>query len=157
MSDAEPLVAMSGIAKSFGPVRALAGVDLRIGRAELIGIVGHNGAGKSTLMGILRGTLAGDGGHLVIDRHEITRGYSVRDAYRFGIRSVFQELSLCPTLTVVENTRLSHRGLRGWGWAKAARRVIANSLDSKHGFHMRLRRVGCHLNRWQISLAAFLF
>jgi ribose transport system ATP-binding protein len=135
MSHSQPLVAMSGISKSFGPVRALAGVDLTIGRAELIGIVGHNGAGKSTLMGILRGTLAGDTGHLVVDNHEIPRGYGVRDAYRFGIRSVFQELSLCPTLTVVENTRLSHRRLSGWGWAKAARRAIAEALDKIFADH----------------------
>lgn len=128
MSETNPLVAMSDISKSFGPVRALAGVDLRINRAELIGIVGHNGAGKSTLMGILRGTLASDGGHFAVDGHEIARGYSVRDAYGFGIRSVFQELSLCPTLTAVENTRLSHRRLSGWGWAQAARRMIGESL-----------------------------
>ncbi|HEX3983068.1 MAG TPA: sugar ABC transporter ATP-binding protein [Acidisoma sp.] len=121
---------MSGISKSFGQVKALAGVDLTIGEAELIGIVGHNGAGKSTLMGILRGTVRGDAGRFLIDSGEVPKGYGVRDAYRAGIRSVFQELSLCPTLTVVENARLSHRRLKGWGWAKAARRVIADALDA---------------------------
>jgi ribose transport system ATP-binding protein len=129
MSHPDPLVAMSGISKSFGQVKALSGVDLTIGQAELIGIVGHNGAGKSTLMGILRGTVTGDSGRFQIDSREIPKGYGVREAYRAGIRSVFQELSLCPTLTVIENTRLSHRRLKGWGWAKAARRVIAYALD----------------------------
>jgi len=130
MSDTRPLVTMSGISKNFGQVKALANVDLQIGAAELIGIVGHNGAGKSTLMGVLRGTVARDEGRFLVDGHEVVADYDVRQAREFGIRSVFQELSLCPTLTVTENTRLSHRGLKGWGWARAARRVIGQALDT---------------------------
>lgn len=130
MTASQPLVAMSGIGKTFGLVRALSGVDLAIGKAELVGLVGHNGAGKSTLMGILRGTVAREEGGLVIEGRNMPAQYSVRDAYRRGIRSVFQELSLCPTLTVTENTRLTHRSLRGWGWAARARRVIGEALDA---------------------------
>lgn len=130
MSDTRPLVTMSGISKNFGRVKALTSVDLEIGAAELIGIVGHNGAGKSTLMGILRGTVARDEGRFLVDGNEVSADYDVRRAREFGIRSVFQELSLCPTLTVTENTRLSHRGLKGWGWARAARRVIGQALDT---------------------------
>ncbi len=130
MSDTRSLVTMSGIGKSFGRVKALANVDLEIGAAELVGIVGHNGAGKSTLMAVLRGTVTRDEGRFLVDSREVVADYDVRQARRFGIRSVFQELSLCPTLTVMENTRLSHRGLKGWGWARAARRVIGNALDT---------------------------
>lgn len=130
MSDTRLLVAMSGISKSFGRVKALARVGLEIGAADLIGIVGHNGAGKSTLMGILRGTVARDEGRFLIDGHEVAVEYDVRQARELGIRSVFQELSLCPTLTVIENTRLSHRGLKGWGWARTGRRVIGQALDA---------------------------
>ena len=130
MSDARSLVTMSGIGKSFGQVKALANVDLEISAAELIGIVGHNGAGKSTLMAVLRGTVARDDGRFRVDGREVVADYDVGQARAFGIRSVFQELSLCPTLTVIENTRLSHRGLKGWGWARAARRVIGNALDT---------------------------
>lgn len=139
MSDRTPLVAMSGISKTFGQVRALTAVDLTIDTAELVGIVGHNGAGKSTLMSVLRGTATRDEGAFLVDGNAVPAGWDVRQARRFGIRSVFQELSLCPTLTVTENTRLSHRGLKGWGWAKAARRVIGQALDAifpEHGIDL---------------------
>jgi ribose transport system ATP-binding protein len=124
------LVAMTGIVKSFGPVRALDGVDLRVGVAEAVGIVGHNGAGKSTLISILRGTVRRDGGDVRIGGTSVSIVYDVGEARKLGIRSVFQEPALCPTLTVVENTRLVHRSLRGWGWAQRARRVIGNALDN---------------------------
>ena len=50
-----PIVALTGVAKSFGAVRALGGVDLVVVPGEALGLVGHNGAGKSTLMQILAG------------------------------------------------------------------------------------------------------
>jgi ribose transport system ATP-binding protein len=130
MTDSTPIVAMRGISKSFGQVQALNAVDLEIGRAELVGIVGHNGAGKSTLMGVLRGTIARGEGSFAIDGRAVPASYDVREARRRGIRSVFQEPSLCPTLSVIENTRLAHRKLRGWGWSDVAGRVIGQSLDA---------------------------
>jgi ribose transport system ATP-binding protein len=130
MTGVGPIVVMSGISKSFGRVQALSDVDLEIGQAELIGMVGHNGAGKSTLMGVLRGTVSRSRGIFAVDGRAVPSDYDVREAHRRGIRSVFQELSLCPTLTVVENTRLTHRQLKGWGWARVARRVIGQSLDT---------------------------
>ena len=64
----EPAVALTAIAKSFGAVRALDGVDLVLAPGECLGLVGHNGAGKSTLMHVLAGTLQADQGSLLIDR-----------------------------------------------------------------------------------------
>ena len=64
---AEPIVRLDGVEKSFGAVRALAGVDLAVAAGECLGLVGHNGAGKSTLMHVLAGTLAPDRG-TVADR-----------------------------------------------------------------------------------------
>ncbi len=57
-----PVVALAGIARSFGPVKALRGVDLIVQKGEVVGLVGHNGAGKSTLMNILAGVLNFDQG-----------------------------------------------------------------------------------------------
>ncbi|MCB8839830.1 sugar ABC transporter ATP-binding protein [Aurantimonas sp. VKM B-3413] len=127
----EPIVALRGVAKSFGAVRALAGVDLVVRPGECLGVVGHNGAGKSTLMQILAGTLSHDDGELVLSgRREAASGGSVGDAHSAGIRCVFQELSLCPNLTVAENTRLRHAAISGVGWRRRAASLICERLDA---------------------------
>ncbi|HEY4077980.1 MAG TPA: sugar ABC transporter ATP-binding protein [Rhizomicrobium sp.] len=122
------LVRLESIEKAFGAVRALRGVDLLIAQGECIGLVGHNGAGKSTLMNVLAGTLAADRGRIFANGQALN-GYSPRLAKRMGIRCVFQELSLCPNLSVAENTRVLHPVLRGLGWRRKAAALIAAKLD----------------------------
>jgi ribose transport system ATP-binding protein len=124
-----PVVALDGVEKSFGAVRALAGVDLAVAAGHCVGLVGHNGAGKSTLMNVLAGTMAPDRGAIAIAGHDLTQGYSVAAAQARGIRCVFQELSLCPNLTVAENARIMHASLSGFGWRRRAGRLIAAKLD----------------------------
>ncbi|MGH7189325.1 MAG: sugar ABC transporter ATP-binding protein [Acetobacteraceae bacterium] len=128
--DDAPFVRLSGIRKSFGAVRALAGVDLTIRPGRMVSLVGHNGAGKSTLMQVLAGTLGPDEGGIVISGAERGAGYDVGTAQALGIRTVFQELSLCPNLSVVENTRIVHPELGGFGWRRRARMLIAEALDT---------------------------
>jgi len=125
----EQIVSLKGVAKSFGAVRALAGVDLAVGAGECLGLVGHNGAGKSTLMNVLAGTLTPDTGAIEIQGKNLAAGYSVTAAHRSGIRCVFQELSLCPNLTVAENTRIMHPALKGFGWKQRAGKLIKDKLD----------------------------
>ena len=125
----EPIVSLDGVEKSFGAVRALAGVDLAVTPGECLGLVGHNGAGKSTLMHVLAGTLRPDAGVIRIDGGDLTQSYDVVGAQRRGIRCVFQELSLCPNLTVAENARVFHGGLRGFGWRRRSGRLILDKLD----------------------------
>jgi ribose transport system ATP-binding protein len=120
---------LDGVEKSFGAVRALAGVDLAVGVGECLGLVGHNGAGKSTLMNVLTGALAPDAGRLFVAGQEQTAAWSATASQGAGIRCVFQELSLCPNLSVAENTRIVHSGLRGFGWKKRARALIRAKLD----------------------------
>ena len=124
-----PVVALDGVEKSFGAVRALAGVDLAVGAGQCLGLVGHNGAGKSTLMNVLAGATAPDRGAIAISGDDLTHGYSVATAQTRGIRCVFQELSLCPNLTVAENARIMHPSLSGFGWRRRAGRLIAGTLD----------------------------
>jgi len=124
----EPVISVNGARKSFGAVRALDGVDFAIRPGECIGLVGHNGAGKSTLVSILNGGLAPDEGAIMLSGQSATR-YSIAQARAIGLRCVFQELSLCPNLTVVENTRVAHRDLGGFGWRGRARRLIRAKLD----------------------------
>lgn len=122
------IVSLRGVEKEFGVVRAIAGVDLEIAAGECIGLVGHNGAGKSTLMHILAGTSAPSRGQ-VLAADEMQQDFSAGRAMRLGIRCVFQELSLCPNLTVAENTRIYHSALRGFGWRRRAANLIAGKLD----------------------------
>ncbi len=129
MAEHPVIVRLSGVERSFGAVRALAGVDLEVRAGECLGLVGHNGAGKSTLMQILAGTLSPGGGTLVVHGREAGAGYSVLEARRHGIRCVFQELSLCPNLTVAENARILHPTIRGFGWRKTAAALIRGALD----------------------------
>jgi ribose transport system ATP-binding protein len=122
-------IRLDGAEKSFGAVRALSGVDIHVGAGECVGLVGHNGAGKSTLMHILSGTLAPDAGKLWVGDEQIAGRWTAAAAQARGIRTVFQELSLCPNLSVAENARIVHPSLRGYGWHGHARALIAGKLD----------------------------
>ncbi len=104
-------------------------MDLQIHAGECLGLVGHNGAGKSTLMNILAGTLEASEGSLTIAGNGLGKGYLVQEAGRLGVRCVFQELSLCPNLTVAENTRIIHPVLKGFGWRTRAGLLIMKQLD----------------------------
>jgi len=123
------VVNFEGVTKSFGAVCALAGVDLHLNMGECLGLVGHNGAGKSTLMNVLAGTLSADTGVIKIHGLDLATNYNVRQAHTNGIRCVFQELSLCPNLTVAENVRIFHKSLKGFGWKKRAGKLIIDKLN----------------------------
>src|SRR6202162_2748597 len=101
------IVKLAGVEKYFGAVRALAGVDFAVAMGECVGLVGHNGAGKSTLMHVLSGTIRPDSGRLAVAGIDQSR-WSPARAKDLGVRCVFQELSLCPNLTVAENARVFH-------------------------------------------------
>jgi ribose transport system ATP-binding protein len=129
MADAgASLVDFTGVEKSYGAVRALDGVDFSIAEGECVGIVGHNGAGKSTLVHILNGGVIPDRGRLVVAGRE-EHSYSPGRAKALGLRPVYQELSLCPNLTVAENARIVHVSIRGFGWRRRAGRLILDKLD----------------------------
>lgn len=122
------VVRLDSVTKRFGAVEALAGVDVRVDAGECVGLVGHNGAGKSTLMHILAGTLVPSGGRVVVGG-QVQQHYDVSTAHALGIRCVFQELSLCPNLTVAENARILHPAIAGWGWRRRAGQLIQGKLD----------------------------
>jgi ribose transport system ATP-binding protein len=124
-----PVIEVEDARISFGAVKALAGVTLRIMPGECVGLVGHNGAGKSTIVNVINGGLSPDEGRISGDGAALER-YGINVARAHGIRCVFQELSLCPNLTVIENTRLMHRDLGGFGWRGRAREIIERNLDA---------------------------
>ena len=104
-----PAVALHGICKNFGAVRACDGVDLALHRGRIHGILGENGAGKSTLMKILIGLVLPDQGHIEIhgERRQINDPLAASD---LGIGMVHQHFSLVDALSVWENVALGEAG-----------------------------------------------
>jgi len=156
----EPAVELTDVAKSFGAVRALAGVDLVLAPGECLGLVGHNGAGKSTLMHVLAGTLKPDSGALRIAGADVSGFFSAASASAHGIRCVFQELSLCPNLTLAENTRITHRALKGFGWKGRARTLIRAKLDEifpGHGIDIDVEAGDLNIGQRQMAEIARAF
>ena len=95
--DPVPLLALSGLTRSYDGVQALAGVDLDLHAGRIHALVGENGAGKSTLIGILAGTVRPDAGVL---------RWSPRCAGRIAV--VYQHSHLLPHLTIAENLAVRH-------------------------------------------------
>lgn len=112
MTAPDLLVELRGIKKSFGPVKSLQGVDLKLHRGEVLGLVGDNGAGKSTLMKVLAGAEQHDEGEILI-RGKSVKFSSPSDAQKQNIGIVYQDLALCNTLDVASNLFLGREPMKG--------------------------------------------
>jgi len=111
------ILSMTGIGISFPGVRALNEVNFSLRRGEIHALMGENGAGKSTLIKVLTGVYIMDEGNVCIEgKPVIIRSPS--DARKHGVSTVYQEVNLCPNLTVAENLFLGHEprrmGLIDW-------------------------------------------
>jgi D-xylose transport system ATP-binding protein len=106
-----PLVELSGIVKSFGPVSVLKGVGMTAYAGKVTALVGDNGAGKSTLIKGLAGVQPYDEGTVRFDGEEVTL-HTPRDAARLGIEVVYQDLALCDNLDIVQNMFLGREETR---------------------------------------------
>jgi simple sugar transport system ATP-binding protein len=98
----KPVVEMRQISKSFGPVRALADVDLTLQAGEILGLVGDNSAGKSTLMKIMTGAYQRDSGDVLIDGEPV-HFKSPHESRALGIEMIYQDFALCGNLDVSQN------------------------------------------------------
>ena len=107
-----------GIAKRFGAVTVLDDVRLHLRAGEVHALMGQNGAGKSTLIKILTGVIPADAGALTLDGAAIAPS-SPTASQKLGISTVYQEVNLCPNLTVAENIFAGRYPRRGWGGLKA--------------------------------------
>jgi galactofuranose transport system ATP-binding protein len=99
---AEPILRMQGIHKTFPGVAALADVDFRLYPGEVHAVMGENGAGKSTLIKVLTGVHQADAGQILLDGAPV-QFTSPLQAQRSGVSTVYQEVNLCPNLSVAEN------------------------------------------------------
>jgi monosaccharide-transporting ATPase len=97
-----PVLQMTGIDKAFAGVNALDGVDFRLLAGEVHALLGENGAGKSTLLKVLTGAYEIDGGTIELKGERVLFA-SPLEAQRGGVSAVYQEVNLCPNLSVAEN------------------------------------------------------
>jgi monosaccharide-transporting ATPase len=123
----------SGLAKRFGATVALDGAGLSLRAGEIHALMGQNGAGKSTLIKLLTGVEAPDAGTIVLDGQPIAPATPL-DAQRAGISTVYQEVNLCPNLSVAENLfagRYPHTrlGLVDWKQVREGARALLGELQ----------------------------
>jgi simple sugar transport system ATP-binding protein len=117
------------IAKRFGAVTALVDLNLRLGRGEVLGLLGDNGAGKSTLLKILCGFQPPDSGRILLDGQEVHLR-SVDHARSLGIDVVYQDLALIDQLSVYHNMFLNREQVRARLLSnRSMRRIARQRLD----------------------------
>lgn len=121
---AEVVLAARNIAKSYGNVHALKGVNFDIHRGQVTTLFGENGAGKSTLMKILSGVIQPTTGQIVLDGQPVAFG-SANEARDRGISIIHQELSLAPNMSVRDNIFMGREimGPTGVNYAEEERQV----------------------------------
>jgi len=128
MSDV-PRLMMTDVHKRFGATVALAGVDLSIHAGQVHALVGENGAGKSTLMKVLSGAILADAGEMKLEG-KFYQPTGPLDARRAGVAMIYQELALCPHLSVTENILLGmERTAGGFVLRKQMRTTAREALQ----------------------------
>ncbi len=117
------VLTMRGICKYFPGVKALENVDFTLRKGTIHALMGENGAGKSTLIKVLTGVYSMDGGEIRIDGVEdaITIR-SPKEAQGYGISTVYQEITLCPNLTVAENMFIGRSEKKRVDWKQMEKR-----------------------------------
>jgi galactofuranose transport system ATP-binding protein len=129
-----PVLELSGISKSFPGVRALHNAGLRLYPGEVHTLMGQNGAGKSTLIKVMTGLYVPDAGDILLDGAPV-HPRSTEDAQRLGVSTVYQEVNLCPNLSVAENIFIGRypkkRGMVDWRKMQADAEILLARLQVK--------------------------
>ncbi|MDI6029020.1 ATP-binding cassette domain-containing protein [Corticibacterium sp. UT-5YL-CI-8] len=141
-SSIEPVFELRDITKTYGAVRALRSVSLKLLPGEVVGLVGDNGAGKSTLSKVISGTIKPDAGEIRVDGRATVFETAV-DARMAGIETVFQTLAVVPTLDIPANMYLGREEIRKGFLGKLFRLMDRGKMqrDAEEGF----RKLGLKL------------
>jgi ABC-type sugar transport system ATPase subunit len=127
------LLSVVGLAKAYGGVPALRDASLTLEAGEAHALIGENGAGKSTLIRILAGVTQPDAGAIAIDGRPVVIP-TAREAHRFGLRFLHQELNVLPRLSVAENLFLGRGYPRRFGAFVDWRRLKARAAEALAAF-----------------------
>ncbi|HPX26488.1 MAG TPA: sugar ABC transporter ATP-binding protein [Treponemataceae bacterium] len=118
------VLSMRGINKTFPGVKALQNVDFTLRKGEIHALMGENGAGKSTLVKVLTGVYQKDSGYISLDGNDKEVSIkSPQDAQNAGISTVYQEITLCPNLTVAENMFIGRGSYTFINWRAQEKRA----------------------------------
>lgn len=132
------------VVMSYSGVTVLKGVSIAVQPGEVVGLVGHNGAGKSTLMRVIAGAIRPDSGSVTVGGAGGTFGSPI-EAINAGIATVYQELSLLPNLTVMQNVFLGAEKSRGGFLSKETMRTETRRLLERFGLDVDPdSKVGVH-------------
>lgn len=101
-----PVLSVRNIEKSFGGIRAVRGVSFEVRKGEILGLIGPNGSGKSTLFNCILGQLRPDAGQVEVNSRNVS-GMRASDLNKLGVGRTFQQLSVFPKMTVLENIILA--------------------------------------------------
>ncbi|HZU19066.1 MAG TPA: branched-chain amino acid ABC transporter ATP-binding protein/permease [Candidatus Dormibacteraeota bacterium] len=149
----EHALVVEEVSMVFGGVRALDGVSFRVRSGTIHALVGPNGAGKTTLLNCASGLLRATSGRILVDEVDVSRSpaHVIRSR---GVSRTFQNPSLVPDLTVLDNVVLGLYGSQRWsllrdlagGWASRRRQALVTGLAAE-----ALRQVGLPEGRWQVQ------
>jgi ribose transport system ATP-binding protein len=158
-SEAPPLVRVSGVTKTFGRITALDTVSVTFRTGVVHGLVGANGAGKSTLIKVLAGAHAPDQGVVEIDGEPVTL-HSPLDSRRLGLAFIYQELSLVPKFTVLQNLAMgnwkrSAAGLLTWRDLRVRGREVLDTLGLRKPLDLPVERLSI-ADAWLVSIGRAL-
>ena len=121
----KPVIAVSGLVKSYGQNVVLRGIDLNVAEGERVVVLGPSGSGKSTLIRCIAGLETRTSGQIRVGAHELKEDCSNIGAYGGDVGMVFQNFNLFPHLTVLGNLMLAPRLVRGRSKAEARDRAMA--------------------------------
>ncbi|MDO5516722.1 MAG: sugar ABC transporter ATP-binding protein [Clostridium sp.] len=149
MGNYETVLEMKNISKIFPGVRALSNVDFNLRKGEIHTLMGENGAGKSTLIKVLTGVYEITEGNIYLNGKEIKIS-STEQAQKYGISTVYQEVNLCPNLTVAENIYIGREpkkhGCIDW---KKMNRDSSNLLKERLNLDIDVKK---ELNNYSVAV-----